>query len=103
MKTCSALGHAHFDTRKGLALPTRGEAPRLQTCASHGSDSIDTSPGRVRMSSLNYVQYRGLPFPPDAHTTESFQFAENLSVEDTDVFAVTFPKSGIVSHVVLLE
>lgn len=33
--------------------------------------------------------------PPVAHTEESLEYARNFSVEDTDVFSVTYPKSGI--------
>uniref|UniRef100_A0A8C6SAG1 Sulfotransferase n=1 Tax=Neogobius melanostomus TaxID=47308 RepID=A0A8C6SAG1_9GOBI len=48
------------------------------------------------MLSVQYVNYRDLLLPPIAHTKESLEFAENFSVEDTDVFAVTYPKSGTV-------
>lgn len=48
------------------------------------------------MTSLQYVKYRDLLLPPVAHTKESLQFAENFAVEDTDVFAVTYPKSGTI-------
>ncbi|XP_047216288.1 sulfotransferase family 2, cytosolic sulfotransferase 3 isoform X2 [Girardinichthys multiradiatus] len=45
------------------------------------------------MSSPMY-EYRGLLLPPVAHTAESLEFAQNFSVEDSDVFIVTYPKSG---------
>lgn len=48
------------------------------------------------MTSVQYVRYRDLLLPPIAHTKESLEFAENFTVEDTDVFAVTFPKSGTI-------
>ncbi|XP_061772286.1 sulfotransferase 2B1-like isoform X1 [Nerophis ophidion] len=48
------------------------------------------------MSWAKYLQYRGLPLPPGAHTEQSLEYAQNFSVEDTDVFAVTYPKSGTV-------
>ncbi|XP_008296990.1 sulfotransferase family 2, cytosolic sulfotransferase 3 isoform X2 [Stegastes partitus] len=48
------------------------------------------------MSCPEYIQYRGLLLPPVAHTVESLEFAENFAVEDTDVFAVTYPKSGTI-------
>lgn len=47
------------------------------------------------MSSIEYIYYRGVMLPPLAHTEESLEYARNFSVEDTDVFAVTYPKSGI--------
>lgn len=46
------------------------------------------------MSSPKYIRYHGLLLPPSAHSMESLEFAQNFSVEDTDVFAVTYPKSG---------
>uniref|UniRef100_A0A8C2WIE1 Uncharacterized protein n=1 Tax=Cyclopterus lumpus TaxID=8103 RepID=A0A8C2WIE1_CYCLU len=49
-----------------------------------------------------YIQYRGILLPPIAHSTESLQYAEDFSVEDSDVFAVTYPKSGTVSFSQLL-
>ncbi|XP_041799127.1 sulfotransferase family 2, cytosolic sulfotransferase 3 isoform X2 [Chelmon rostratus] len=48
------------------------------------------------MSSCEYIQYRGINLPPVAHTMESLEYAQNFSVEDTDVFAVTYPKSGTI-------
>ena len=48
------------------------------------------------MSSPEYIQYHGLLLPPQAHSLESLEYAQNFSVKDTDVFAVTYPKSGIV-------
>uniref|UniRef100_A0A3B3Y6A0 Uncharacterized protein n=1 Tax=Poecilia mexicana TaxID=48701 RepID=A0A3B3Y6A0_9TELE len=48
----------------------------------------------VVMSSSMYVEYRGLLLPPVGHNAESLEFAQNFSVEDSDVFAVTYPKSG---------
>lgn len=48
------------------------------------------------MSSPQYIQYHGLLLPPVAHNLESLEYAQNFSVEDTDVFAVTYPKSGTV-------
>lgn len=47
------------------------------------------------MSTFEYIYYRGIMVPPLAHTEESLEYAQNFSVEDTDVFAVTYPKSGI--------
>uniref|UniRef100_A0A3P8TPX0 Uncharacterized protein n=1 Tax=Amphiprion percula TaxID=161767 RepID=A0A3P8TPX0_AMPPE len=48
------------------------------------------------MSSSGYIRYHGLLLPPIAHTMDSLEFAQNFAVEDSDVFAVTYPKSGIV-------
>ncbi|XP_018539716.1 sulfotransferase family 2, cytosolic sulfotransferase 3 isoform X1 [Lates calcarifer] len=48
------------------------------------------------MSSPKYIRYHGLLLPPSAHSMESLEFAQNFSVEDTDVFAVTYPKSGTI-------
>ncbi|XP_041843208.1 sulfotransferase 2B1-like [Melanotaenia boesemani] len=48
------------------------------------------------MSSLKYIQYHGLLLPTVAHSAESLEYAQNFSVEDTDVFAVTYPKSGTI-------
>uniref|UniRef100_A0A3B4BIR0 Uncharacterized protein n=1 Tax=Periophthalmus magnuspinnatus TaxID=409849 RepID=A0A3B4BIR0_9GOBI len=45
------------------------------------------------MTSVPYLKYRGILLPPEAHTKKSLEFAENFTVEDTDVFTVTFPKS----------
>ncbi|XP_061574229.1 sulfotransferase family 2, cytosolic sulfotransferase 3 isoform X2 [Cololabis saira] len=46
------------------------------------------------MSSPEYLQYHGLLLPSEAHSWESLEYAQHFSVEDTDVFAVTYPKSG---------
>ncbi|KAJ0000160.1 hypothetical protein NQD34_012002 [Periophthalmus magnuspinnatus] len=48
------------------------------------------------MTSVPYLKYRGILLPPEAHTKKSLEFAENFTVEDTDVFTVTFPKSGTI-------
>ncbi|XP_013882985.1 sulfotransferase family cytosolic 2B member 1 [Austrofundulus limnaeus] len=48
------------------------------------------------MSSSSYIEYHGLLLPHISHSAESLEYAENFSVEDTDVFAVTYPKSGTV-------
>lgn len=48
------------------------------------------------MTPVQYVKYRDLLLPPVAHTKESLEFAENFVVKDTDVFAVTYPKSGTI-------
>lgn len=46
------------------------------------------------MISDEYIHYRGILLPPVAHNMESLEYAQKFSVEDTDVFAVTYPKSG---------
>ncbi|XP_049439487.1 sulfotransferase family 2, cytosolic sulfotransferase 3 isoform X2 [Epinephelus fuscoguttatus] len=48
------------------------------------------------MSSPQYIEYRGFLLPSEAHSAESLEYAQNFSVEDTDVFAVTYPKSGTI-------
>ncbi|XP_058502721.1 sulfotransferase family 2, cytosolic sulfotransferase 3 isoform X2 [Solea solea] len=48
------------------------------------------------MTSPEYICYHDLLLPPEAHSLESLEFAQNFSVNDTDVFAVTYPKSGTV-------
>lgn len=58
----------------------------------HLDHKLDT----VVMSSHEYIHYHGLLLPPLAHSMESLEYAHNFSVEDTDVFAVTYPKSGTV-------
>ncbi|KAM9309360.1 sulfotransferase family 2, cytosolic sulfotransferase 3 isoform 2-T2 [Pholidichthys leucotaenia] len=45
---------------------------------------------------MSYIKYHGLLLPPEAHSLESLEYAQNFSVEDTDVFAVTYPKSGTI-------
>lgn len=46
------------------------------------------------MATAEYIHYRGIMVPPMAHTEESLEYAQNFPVQDTDVFAVTYPKSG---------
>ncbi|XP_056142654.1 sulfotransferase 2B1-like [Lampris incognitus] len=46
------------------------------------------------MSSDRYLLYHGLLMPTVVHTTESLKYARAFPVEDTDVFVVTYPKSG---------
>ncbi|KAM7420331.1 hypothetical protein PAMA_014853 [Pampus argenteus] len=48
------------------------------------------------MSCTEYIQYRSLLLPYGAHSMESLEYAQNFSVKDTDVFAVTYPKSGTI-------
>lgn len=52
------------------------------------------------MSCSEYIHYRGIILPPVAHNMESLDYAQNFSLEDTDVFAVTYPKSGTVLIVI---
>lgn len=46
------------------------------------------------MSSVQYLNYHGVLLPTEVYTTASLEFAQNFSVEDSDIFAVTYPKSG---------
>ncbi|XP_031729555.1 sulfotransferase family 2, cytosolic sulfotransferase 3 isoform X2 [Anarrhichthys ocellatus] len=48
------------------------------------------------MFSVEYIQYHGILLPPLAHSMESLEYAEKFCVEDSDVFAVTYPKSGTI-------
>ncbi|XP_072515379.1 sulfotransferase 2B1-like [Salminus brasiliensis] len=41
-----------------------------------------------------YLFYHGLPVPKIAHTEESLKNLEAFKVQDDDIFAVTYPKSG---------
>ncbi|XP_031134150.1 sulfotransferase 2B1-like [Sander lucioperca] len=47
-------------------------------------------------SSTKYIQYRNIFLSFGSHSKESLEYAQNFSVEDSDVFAVTYPKSGTV-------
>ncbi|KAM3873440.1 sulfotransferase 2B1-like [Diretmus argenteus] len=46
------------------------------------------------MSSDRYLLHHGLLLPKECHTKESLKYAQDFLVEDTDVFGVTYPKSG---------
>ncbi|AWO96974.1 putative sulfotransferase family cytosolic 2B member 1-like isoform 3 [Scophthalmus maximus] len=48
------------------------------------------------MSSPRYIRHHDLLLPSEAHDAQSLEYAQNFSVEDTDVFAVTYPKSGTI-------
>ncbi|XP_028985856.1 sulfotransferase family 2, cytosolic sulfotransferase 3 isoform X2 [Betta splendens] len=48
------------------------------------------------MSSPQYIQFHDILVPSQAHSRESLEYAQNFSVEDTDVLAVTYPKSGTI-------
>ncbi|KAB5513301.1 hypothetical protein PHYPO_G00249640 [Pangasianodon hypophthalmus] len=41
-----------------------------------------------------YMLYKGLLLPKIAHTEDSLKYFESFHVQDDDVFAVTYPKSG---------
>jgi hypothetical protein len=38
---------------------------------------------------VNYIVYRGLLCPKETHSFESFKYAEEIKVEDEDIFTVT--------------
>ncbi|KAM6967543.1 sulfotransferase family 2, cytosolic sulfotransferase 3 [Aplochiton taeniatus] len=46
------------------------------------------------MSSDLYISHHGLLLPTVAHTKESLEFAHQFPVQDSDLFVVTYPKSG---------
>uniref|UniRef100_A0A3P9LCR3 Sulfotransferase n=1 Tax=Oryzias latipes TaxID=8090 RepID=A0A3P9LCR3_ORYLA len=48
------------------------------------------------MSSIENTQYHGPFLPTVGHTKESLEYAKNFSVKDSDVFVVTYPKSGTI-------
>uniref|UniRef100_A0A3B3VD25 Uncharacterized protein n=1 Tax=Poecilia latipinna TaxID=48699 RepID=A0A3B3VD25_9TELE len=41
-----------------------------------------------------YLEYQGLLFPRETHSAESLKFAQEFTLKDDDVLAVTYPKSG---------
>lgn len=55
------------------------------------------------MSSIENTQYHGPFLPTVGHTKESLEYAKNFSVKDSDVFVVTYPKSGEFVLFVLLK
>lgn len=42
----------------------------------------------------NYIVYHGILCPKETHSFESLKYAEQIKVEDEDIFTVTYPKSG---------
>ncbi|KAJ8384472.1 hypothetical protein AAFF_G00204930 [Aldrovandia affinis] len=45
-------------------------------------------------TSDKYMYYHGLMLPNVVHTEESLKYARTFKVQDEDVFAITYPKSG---------
>uniref|UniRef100_A0A3B3WJL5 Uncharacterized protein n=1 Tax=Poecilia mexicana TaxID=48701 RepID=A0A3B3WJL5_9TELE len=45
-----------------------------------------------------YLEYQGLLFPRETHSAESLKFAQEFTLKDDDVLAVTYPKSGQACH-----
>ncbi|XP_068179689.1 neural cell adhesion molecule 1 [Antennarius striatus] len=75
---------------------TKGLCNRTYTSGRHDilPQFESPEPDRSVMSSCEYIHYRDIIIPHVAHDMESLEFAQNFPVEDTDVFAVTYPKSG---------
>uniref|UniRef100_A0A3P9H5N7 Sulfotransferase n=1 Tax=Oryzias latipes TaxID=8090 RepID=A0A3P9H5N7_ORYLA len=48
------------------------------------------------MSSSENIQYDGPFLPTVGYTKESLEYTKNFSVKDSDVFVVTYPKSGTI-------
>ncbi|KAM3873442.1 3-beta-hydroxysteroid sulfotransferase-like [Diretmus argenteus] len=46
------------------------------------------------MWSDRFLMYDGLPLPKEISTMESMKYAQDFPVKDTNVFAVTYPRSG---------
>ncbi|XP_062321516.1 sulfotransferase family 2, cytosolic sulfotransferase 3 [Osmerus eperlanus] len=48
----------------------------------------------MMISHGKYWVYNGLMLPKETHSAESLKFAEELKVQNNDIFAITYPKSG---------
>ncbi|XP_057196921.1 sulfotransferase family 2, cytosolic sulfotransferase 3 isoform X1 [Triplophysa rosa] len=46
------------------------------------------------MGSVNYMYYHGLMFPKESHNENSLEYFEKFNLNDDDVIAITYPKSG---------
>lgn len=99
-------GDAHVTSLNFTASPAsqrgrkRGEEEKGLPQGERQRTDLELSTGEPATTSMffnGYIHYRGINLPPVAHTKESLDYAQNFSVEDTDVFAVTYPKSGSVS------
>lgn len=41
-----------------------------------------------------FLSFHGLMLPKETHDLESLKFAQDFTLKDSDVLAVTYPKSG---------
>lgn len=46
------------------------------------------------MGSFNYIDYHGLMFPKESHNEKSLEYFEKFNLNDDDLIAITYPKSG---------
>lgn len=88
MGPAASAGQVHFTPETRL-----DETSEEATGARRPGAEVGT--GAAVMSTTEYIRYRGIMVPPLAHTDKSLEYAQNFAVKDTDVFAVTYPKSGI--------
>ncbi|XP_076869238.1 sulfotransferase 2B1-like [Brachyhypopomus gauderio] len=46
------------------------------------------------MENKKYLIYHGLMCPKENHSEDSFKYFENFNVNDSDIFCISYPKSG---------
>lgn len=56
--------------------------------------SVLLNPRNIMASEEMYLQYHGLLLPKETHSPESLKFVRKYTFSDSDVLAVTYPKSG---------
>uniref|UniRef100_A0A672GZQ5 Sulfotransferase n=1 Tax=Salarias fasciatus TaxID=181472 RepID=A0A672GZQ5_SALFA len=79
------------EQKKRSSVCTGGIVP-----ATPGRMSDDQVKPSSSKCSAVYLYHHGLALPSAAHSTQSLEFFQNFSLEDTDVLAVTYPKSGTI-------